>query len=106
MSFCGISDSGFCLVLCDSHPLQAAATARKKRQTLGMVTLTRPPFISRKDARRLTLCAPEPHNFGGRAFDKLLKSEKDDDIEEPNKKSAASLLDSTLVGKDASHLLN
>ena len=61
--------------------------------------------MSRKEARRLTLAAPEPTSFGGKALDKMLKDQKDgDQDDEPT--NTRKLLDSSVVGKDASHLLN
>lgn len=85
---------------------QAMQAAKKRNIDPGMVVLTRPPFLSKKETRRLTVNAPEPASFGGKAFDKILKDDRhDEEGESKGDKKPPSLLDSSVVGKDASHLL-
>ena len=78
--------------------------AKKRKTEMGMVVLTRQPFLSKKETRRLTVCAPEPTSFGGKAFDKILKDDHDPQGATQEDKKP-SLLDSSVVGKDAAHLL-
>ena len=80
------------------------AKKKKTNPADNIVILTRPPFLSKKDVKRLTLAAPEPAALGGKAFDKLLK--RDDGEKDASAKKTSGLLDSSVAGKDAAHLLN
>lgn len=71
------------------------------------MVLTRPLFVSKKETRRLTLKAPEAMAIGGKAAEKILKQDGEDHADSQQGKSGpTSLVDNSIVGKDATHLLN
>lgn len=84
-------------------------TKKRKADAGGVVVLTRPLFVSRKETRRLTLKAPEAMSIGGKAAEKILKHDDgcDDNADTQHGKSGpTNLVDNSIVGKDATHLLN
>ena len=73
------------------------------------MVLTRPLFVSKKETRRLTLQAPQAAAVGGKAAEKILKNDDDDgngNADQHGKSGPTSLVDNSIVGKDAAHLLN